>query len=136
MTQEWTTKQEEQLRGIREIADLEMHQALDICRNCHDKFVMAKTYHYVYKKGMIKDIPRQFRGMAAAPVSDKEVWTPEFTEEAIRIAQAGIQRKMDYVREFFAAKYGDDIESYGFKGCTGSAMLMLAICGIGYATLV
>ena len=130
MQSRWTPSQEEALDAIRKLADLEMVQAYDICTNCHDKFVMAKTYHYVYKKGKNKDIPRQFREMAAR--ESNLTWTHELTEEAIRIAQAGIQAKMDYVRRHFLVTYGDDIEQYGFSGCTGSAALFLAIAGLGY----
>ena len=125
MKVDWSPTQREALEAIESLAEMEMLQAYDICENCTDKFVMAKTYHYVYKKGKDKDIPRQFRAMAAR--ENREVWTPELTEEAIRIAQEGIQCKMDYVRVHFARTFDDDIETYGFRGCTGSAGVVLIV---------
>ncbi len=130
MKMTWTEEQEEELSAFRQLADLEMVQAIDITTNCHDKFQVGKTYHYVYRRGMNKDIPRQVRQMASGPVAKREVWTPAFTEEVTRILQAGVQRKLDYVRADFWRRFGDDIESYGFKsaGC-GTAVLLLGVCG-------
>jgi hypothetical protein len=127
MTANWTLEQEKELEAIRELAELEMAQAYEICSQCDDKFTIANTYHYVYKRGMNRDIPKQVRAAAASPNVDKSIWTPEFTEEVIRISQAGIQRKMDYVKNDFWLRFGDDIETYGFKGCTGPAVLLIAL---------
>jgi hypothetical protein len=120
----WTEKQEEELEALRELAGLEMTQAYELCRE-DDKFVVAKTYNYVFKRGMNRDVPREIRAIRESEHTDKEVWTLEFTEEAVIIAQAGIQRKMDYVRMDFFRRFGDDVERYGFKGCTGTAGVIL-----------
>ena len=60
----WTPDQAKALAAVRKLAELEMNQAFDLCPNCHDKFVIAKTYHFVYKKGMNKEVARQLRNIA------------------------------------------------------------------------
>jgi len=127
MNEIWTPEQEKELEAIRELAELEMMQAYEICEQCEDKFIIAKTYHSVYRKGKNVDVPKQFRAAAGSPQADKTIWTPEFTEEAIRISQAGIQRKMDYVKKDFWIRFRDDIETFKPFGCSGSAALLLGI---------
>lgn len=126
----WTPEQTEELLAIREMAKMEMVQARDICENCRDRFQVAKTYHYVYKKGRDKLIPKQFQQMAARSASGDSIWTPEFTREAIRIAQDGITKKMEFVKEDFYVRFNDDIETYAFSGCAKASAAMLLIAMI------
>jgi hypothetical protein len=123
----WTPAQQRELEKIADLASLEMMQAYELCSQCDDKFVIAKTYHYVYKKGRDREIPDKIRRVAKSPNIDASVWTPEFTEEVIRISKQGIQDKMDYVKRDFAVRFRDDIDGYGFRGCAGSAALFIGV---------
>ncbi len=123
----WTPTQQLELEKIAHLASMEMIQAFELCSQCDDKFVIAKTYHYVYKKGRDREVPEKIRRVAKSPNIDSSVWTPEFTEEVIRISKQGIQDKMDYVKRDFALRFGDDIDGYGFRGCAGTAALFIGL---------